>query len=61
MGNRVLREIDSSGGAIGGRGSVQAGRICGIVATVLLALGVVFVIGIFALIAIGAVTSTSTT
>ena len=45
MGNTALREIDSSGGAIGGRGMVQAGRICGIVATCLLVLGVVVYAG----------------
>ncbi|MFR9750584.1 DUF4190 domain-containing protein [Nocardia sp. 004] len=38
MGKRTLTEIDASGGAIGGRGVVQAGYICGIIATVLLGL-----------------------
>jgi len=37
MGNRVVSEIDASGGAMGGRDSANAGRICGIIATVLLA------------------------
>lgn len=40
MGGRVLREIDAAGGAIGGRGSVNAGRICGIIGTVMLALSI---------------------
>jgi hypothetical protein len=41
MGHRALKEIDSSGGTVGGRGRVLAGYICGIIATVLLILGVV--------------------
>jgi hypothetical protein len=62
MGNRALREIDASGGAIGGRGQVQAGRVCGIVATVFLILGVVLLIGLIALFAVGTVsTSESST
>jgi hypothetical protein len=36
IGNRALREIDASGGRLGGRGQVNAGRICGIVGSVLL-------------------------
>jgi hypothetical protein len=42
MGNSALREIDASGGTIGGRGMVQAGRICGIVGIVLSVLGILF-------------------
>ena len=60
MGTTALREIDASGGTIGGRDTVQAGRICGIVATVLLAVGLLLVVGMFALFAILA-TSVSTT
>ena len=41
MGNRVVREIDASGGQVGGRGLANAGRICGIVGTVLIAISVV--------------------
>lgn len=41
MGRRALKEIDSSGGTIGGRGLVLAGYICGIVATMVLVLIVV--------------------
>ena len=40
MGNRVVREIDASQGRMGGRGAAQAGRICGIIGSVLLVLGV---------------------
>ena len=41
MGNRVVREIDASGGTIGGRSTANVGRILGIVATVLIAATVV--------------------
>jgi len=41
MGNNAIAEIDRNPSAYSNRGSVQAGRICGIVATVLL---VVFVL-----------------
>jgi len=58
MGNRVVREIDSSGGAVGGRTEANVGRILGIVATVLIVVGLVFVVGLFAL---GAVVSISGT
>ena len=42
MGNRVVQEIDASGGQLGGRGAANAGRICGIVGTVLCGLGLLF-------------------
>jgi hypothetical protein len=50
MGNRVLREIDASGGRYGGRGNVNAGRICGIIGTVLIGItlgGLVLIGGFF--------------
>src|SRR6478609_1520706 len=53
IGNTTLREIDASGGAIGGRGMVQAGRICGIVATAFLILSLLVLAGLFALFVIG--------
>ena len=48
MGNRVVREIDASGGRWGGRTEANVGRILGIVATVLLILGLVLVVVVFA-------------
>ncbi|WP_181445439.1 DUF4190 domain-containing protein [Flexivirga caeni] len=33
MGRQAMQEIDASGGAIGGRGKVKAGFICGIIGT----------------------------
>ncbi|MFF2553880.1 DUF4190 domain-containing protein [Nocardia sp. NPDC058058] len=44
MGRRVRDEIDASRGAIGGRGMVNAGYICGIIATGLLVFVVVIVV-----------------
>ena len=41
MGNRVVGEIDASNGQLGGRSTANAGRICGIIGTVLLIGGVV--------------------
>jgi hypothetical protein len=59
MGNRALREIDASGGQIGGRGTVQAGRICGIIATIFLALGLLALVAVVILAVVAAGTSTS--
>ncbi|MGI8646126.1 MAG: hypothetical protein ACR2JD_07395 [Nocardioides sp.] len=59
MGNRVVREIDASGGHQGGRSSANAGRICGIVGTVLLGLSVLLLIGVVVL-AVAAGTQTTT-
>ncbi|HCB05316.1 MAG TPA: hypothetical protein DEQ43_13915 [Nocardioides bacterium] len=51
MGNRVVAEIDASGGQLGGRSTANAGRICGIVGTVLIGLGLLALLAgiIFAL------------
>lgn len=59
MGNRVVREIDASGGQLGGRSSANAGRICGIIASVLLTLAILGTI-VFVIIAVAAGTSTTT-
>jgi uncharacterized membrane protein YjgN (DUF898 family) len=48
MGTRVIREIDASGGTIGGRTNANAGRICGIVGTALIGLGLL--VGVVAII-----------
>ena len=47
MGNRTVREIDASRGALGGRTEANIGRILGIVATVLLIVGLGLVVLIF--------------
>lgn len=57
MGNTALREIDASPGSYKNRGNVQAGRICGIISTALLALSVVAVIAVIALAAAGSSSS----
>lgn len=49
MGNKALKEIDSSGRTYSNRGSINAGRICGIIATVLMALAIVAYIILFAI------------
>ena len=59
MGNRVVREIDASNGQVGGRGTANAGRICGIVGTFLLAAGVVFAV-VIVIIALAGVSTSST-
>ncbi len=58
MGNRVVREIDASRGQMGGRSSANAGRICGIIASVLLGLGLLAFV-LFFVFAIAAGTSSS--
>ena len=54
MGSKALKEIDSSPGNYTNRGSVNAGKICGMIASILLIIG----LGI-ALVAILAAVSTS--
>jgi uncharacterized membrane protein YjgN (DUF898 family) len=52
IGNRALAEIDAAPpGYFRNRGNVAAGRICGIIATVLLILGVFFLVLFFAVFA----------
>ena len=58
MGNRVIREIDASGGHLGGRSNANAGRIMGMVATALLAVGLLVGAGVV-LLALVSVLSTS--
>jgi uncharacterized membrane protein YjgN (DUF898 family) len=49
MGNQVLREIDASGGTLGGRSNANAGRICGIIGTMLLGVAVVITVAAVAI------------
>lgn len=49
MGNTAMREIDANPAAYSNRGSVQAGRICGMVATALIVLSFLAVVMVFAL------------
>jgi hypothetical protein len=57
MGNRVIREIDASGGAVGGRSAANAGRICGIIGTALIGLGLLIVVGVIVAAIIGTAAS----
>ncbi|MFI6732331.1 DUF4190 domain-containing protein [Nonomuraea sp. NPDC050451] len=58
MGNRALREIDESGYYYENRGMVQAGRICGIVSSILMMVTLGFVVLMFGLMLItGALSS----
>ena len=57
MGRNTLREIDSSGQHFSNRGQVKAGMICGIIATVLTVLGILFYVVAFAAMMAGAGTS----
>lgn len=56
VGKRTVAEIDASGGRLGGRGQAQAGYILGIVGTIFLGLGLLFMLVYFVIviIAIGA-------
>ena len=51
LGRGAEREVDASGGALGGRGLATAGKITGIIGTVLLIAGVLFVVIFFAVLA----------
>ena len=48
MGNKALREIDASNGQLGGRDTVNVGRILGMIATIILGVAVVFIVILFA-------------
>jgi uncharacterized membrane protein YjgN (DUF898 family) len=49
LGAKAVREIDASPGSYSGRDRAQAGKILGIIGSVLLVLGVLAIIGLFAL------------
>jgi hypothetical protein len=61
MGKKTVDEIDASNGQLGGRGSAQAGYILGLIGTVLLGLGLLFLLLFGTLAIIGATTSSTTT
>ncbi|NUP02860.1 MAG: DUF4190 domain-containing protein [Nonomuraea sp.] len=44
MGNKALKEIDGSGYPYENRSAVQAGRVCGMIATIMLMIGVAFMV-----------------
>ena len=57
MGNGDLKEMDAGAMDSSGRSMTNAGRICGMIATILLIIGVLVVGALFALGLIGAVAS----
>lgn len=57
MGNGDLKEIDAGAMDSSGRGLTNAGRICGMIATILMILGVLIAIAVFGLGILGAATS----
>jgi hypothetical protein len=57
MGSKELAAIDAGRRPPENRGTAQAGKVLGIIATVLLIIGVVFFLGLFVLLMIGAATS----
>ena len=59
MGNNAVKEIDASGGRLGGRGMAQAGKIMGIIAIVLMVLGIILYAILFATGAMSVSTSSS--
>jgi len=44
MGNNAIREIDASPAAYANRSTVNAGRICGIVATAFLVISIIWIV-----------------
>ena len=61
VGAKAVREIDASPGRYAGRDRAQAGKIMGIIGTVLLALGVVLIVGLIALASVSTSDSTPVT
>lgn len=59
MGSKAVKEIDANPTVYGGRGSAHAGKVMGIIGTILLILGIVVVVGFIALAV--ATSSSSTT
>ena len=53
MGNKALREIDASEGQIGGRDTVNVGRILGLVGTIILGVSVLVLVFVFVVAVIG--------
>ncbi|MFI7001464.1 DUF4190 domain-containing protein [Nocardia sp. NPDC050175] len=60
MGKRALNEIDASGGALGGRSNVMVGYVCGIIASTLIILGILFFVLFIVLGLVGVWSSTNT-
>lgn len=59
FGAKAVKEIDAEPGRYSGRSEANAGKITGIIGTVLLILGVLFFVGIIALGLLGAASTTT--
>lgn len=59
LGNKAKAEIEASNGALGGLGTVNLGRILGIVGTAILVLSLLIVVGAIVIIVIAAGTAAS--
>ena len=57
IGSTAVREIDANPGTYGGRDQANAGRIMGIIGTGLLALGLLLMVGFFALVVASSVST----
>lgn len=60
MGRRALNEIDASGGALGGRSNVMVGYVCGILASAVVIISILFIALFIVLGLVGVWSSTST-
>lgn len=49
MGNKAIKEIDARPGFYNNRGTVNAGRICGMIASILMVVGIIAYIILFAI------------
>ena len=59
IGNRVIREIDASGGQLGGRSNANAGRIIGMVITIITGVGLLVTLAAVAILLIATATSST--
>jgi hypothetical protein len=57
MGSKALKEIDASGGQLGGRDMVNVGRILGMVSTIILLVAVLFFVVFLGIAALAALSS----
>jgi hypothetical protein len=57
MGSKALKEIDASGGQLGGRDMVNVGRILGMVSTIFLIVGVFLLVAFIGIAALAALSS----
>jgi uncharacterized membrane protein YjgN (DUF898 family) len=59
IGNRVIREIDASGGQLGGRSNANAGRIIGMVITIITGIALLVAVAAVAILLIAAAGSST--